>query len=74
VSASAKIRRAPVRLAMGAFILWSGVGHLNPDEQTVAEVHGMAAVAYPFLMRRSVGRGWRAWIHVPTVGPQELRP
>jgi hypothetical protein len=51
VSASAKIRRAPVRLATGAFILWSGVGHLNPDEQTVAEVHGMAAVAYPFLSK-----------------------
>ena len=51
MSSSATIRRAPVRLTTGAFILHSGVGHLHPDEQTAAEVHGMATVAYPFLAK-----------------------
>ena len=32
MSSSTKIRRAPLRLATGAFILNSGVDHLQADE------------------------------------------
>lgn len=51
MSASTTIRRAPVRLTTGAYILRSGLDHLHPDEQTVTEVHGMATGAYPFLRK-----------------------
>lgn len=43
------LRNVPTRLAAGAFVLNSGVGKWNADEQTAAGVHGMAAGAYPFL-------------------------
>jgi len=49
MSLSAKIRRAPLRLATGAFILNAGVDHLDADEETVGQLHEMAAGAYPFL-------------------------
>lgn len=46
---SAKLRRAPGRLATGAFILNSGLGKLGGDAQTAQQTHGMAAGAYPAL-------------------------
>ena len=46
---SVMARRAPVRLATGAFILRSGLDHVDPDEQTAGEVHGLATGTYPFL-------------------------
>jgi hypothetical protein len=46
---SAKIRRAPLRLATGAFIFNSGVDHLKVDEKTAGQLHEMAAGTYPFL-------------------------
>jgi hypothetical protein len=46
---AAKIRRAPVRLATGAFILNSGLTKLRGDEETAKGVHGMASGAYPVL-------------------------
>lgn len=46
---AAKVRRSPGRLATGAFILNSGIGKWSADEETAARLHGMAAVAYPFL-------------------------
>ena len=49
MSLSAKIRRAPLRLATGAFIFNSGLGHLKADGQTVGQLHEMAAGTYPFL-------------------------
>jgi hypothetical protein len=49
MSLSAKIRRAPLRLATGAFIFNSGVDHLNADEESVGQLHEMAAGTYPFL-------------------------
>ncbi|SOD74448.1 hypothetical protein SAMN05892883_3634 [Jatrophihabitans sp. GAS493] len=49
MSLSAKLRRAPGRLATGAFILNAGLGKLKGDEQTAAAIHGMAAGAYPAL-------------------------
>jgi hypothetical protein len=48
---AAKLRRAPLRLATGAFILNSAVGKLGGDEKTAANLHGMAARAYPVLAK-----------------------
>jgi hypothetical protein len=44
-----KARHLPPRIAAGAFILNSGVGKLSADEETVAQLHGFATGAYPFL-------------------------
>ncbi len=49
MSLAAKLRRAPGRIATGAFILNSGLGKLKGDPQTAAGIHGMAVGAYPFL-------------------------
>lgn len=49
MSIAAKLRRAPGRLAAGAFILNAGLGKLKGDEQTAQAIHGMATGAYPFL-------------------------
>jgi hypothetical protein len=46
---AAKIRRAPMRIATGAFILNSGLGKLGADDETAKRVHSMAAGAYPML-------------------------
>jgi uncharacterized membrane protein YphA (DoxX/SURF4 family) len=44
---AAKLRRAPSRLATGAFILNTGLGKLHADEETAKALHRMAADAYP---------------------------
>lgn len=44
-----RARHLPARIASGAFILNSGLGKRNADEQTAAGVYGMAKGAYPFL-------------------------
>ena len=49
MSIAAKLRRAPLRIATGAFILNSGLGKLKGDPQTAAGVHGMAVGAYPVI-------------------------
>lgn len=46
---AAKLRRAPVRLATGAFILNAGLGKFSGDDDTAKAIHGMAAGAYPVL-------------------------
>jgi hypothetical protein len=51
MSLAAKLRRAPTRLATGAYILNSGLGKLKGNDQTAAGVHGMAKGAYPFLSK-----------------------
>lgn len=48
---AARLRRAPGRLATGAFILNSGLGKLNGTEETAQALHGMAEGAYPQLGR-----------------------
>ena len=48
---SVKARHLPPRVAAGAFILYSGLGKLHPDEETAAQLHGFAAGAYPVLAR-----------------------
>src|SRR5512142_1628452 len=49
MSLSAKLRRAPLRLAAGACILNNGVTILNADDDTAKSLHGMASVAYPVV-------------------------
>jgi uncharacterized membrane protein YphA (DoxX/SURF4 family) len=44
-----KLRRAPLRLATGAFILNAGLGKLRGDEQTAQRIHGMATGTYPVV-------------------------
>ena len=46
-----KLRHVPQRMATGAFILNSGIGKLNADEETAAQLHGFAVGTYPFLAR-----------------------
>lgn len=49
MSLSAKLRRAPLRVAAGAYILNTGVTQLNVDEATAKSLHGMASGTYPVL-------------------------
>lgn len=50
MSLAAKLRRAPTRLATGAFILNSGVAKLrSTSEEQAKGVHDLATGAYPFL-------------------------
>jgi len=49
MSLSAKLRRAPLRVAAGAYILNSGVTTLNVDDETAKSLHGMASGTYPVL-------------------------
>lgn len=51
MSLSAKLRRAPLRLVTGAFIVNSGLGKLKGDEATAAGIHGMAVGAYPVISK-----------------------
>ena len=51
MSVASALRRAPLRLVTGAFILNSGVTKLQADEETAAGVHGMAVGAYPAFKR-----------------------
>ena len=44
-----KLRRAPLRVTTGAFILSAGVDKWKADEQTAGQLHGFASGTYPFL-------------------------
>ena len=46
-----KLRHLPQRIATGAFILNSGIGKLNADEETAAQLHRFAVGTYPFLAK-----------------------
>lgn len=46
---AAKLRRAPGRIATGAFILNSGLTKFRADEETVKALHNTAASAFPVL-------------------------
>jgi hypothetical protein len=48
---AAKLRRAPVRLATGAYIVNSGINKLSADEGTAAFLHNTAAGAFPVVKR-----------------------
>ncbi|MGF7237272.1 MAG: hypothetical protein ACQSGP_20255 [Frankia sp.] len=49
MSFGTKIRRAPLRLVTGAFILNSGLGKRSADGETAAGLQGFASGTYPFL-------------------------
>ncbi len=49
MSMSAKLRRAPLRIASGAYILNSGVGKLSADDETAKRLQSTATMTYPFL-------------------------
>jgi hypothetical protein len=49
MSLSAKLRRAPLRIASGAFILNSGIGKLAADDETAKHLQDFAVGTYPFL-------------------------
>ena len=42
-----KLRRLPLRLATGAFILNSGLEKRNADAETASNLHGFASSVYP---------------------------
>jgi hypothetical protein len=46
---AATLRRLPMRLTAGAYILNSGLQKWGADEQTAGALHGMASNAYPML-------------------------
>lgn len=50
---SAKARRAPGRLATGAYMLNSGLSKLSTGDEAKAGLHAMATTAYPALKRIS---------------------
>jgi hypothetical protein len=47
------LRQLPARAAAGAFILNSGLGKWDADDQTAAYLHGAAVGSYPFLAKMS---------------------
>lgn len=49
MSFATKLRRAPGRVAAGAFILNAGIGKLSGSAETAKVMHGMASHTYPFL-------------------------
>lgn len=51
MSLAGKLRRAPLRLVTGAYIINSGVSKLSADQAGAEGVHGMAAGAYPVVKR-----------------------
>lgn len=51
MSIAAKLRRAPLRIATGAFILNTGLAKLKGDPETAAGIHGMAVGAYPVFSK-----------------------
>jgi hypothetical protein len=46
-----KARHLPQRMATGAFILNTGLGKWNADEERAARLQGFAVGTYPFLSR-----------------------
>ncbi|HEX5568462.1 MAG TPA: hypothetical protein VFY14_16315 [Streptomyces sp.] len=59
-------RQLPLRVTTGAFLINSGLGKVNADEETAGSLHGFASGAYPFLgrlePRRFTGILWKAEI------------
>jgi hypothetical protein len=51
MSLAAKLRRAPGRMAAGAFILNAGLSKLSGDAETAKMLHATAYGSYPMLRR-----------------------
>ncbi|WP_434445013.1 hypothetical protein [Lentzea sp. E54] len=45
------LRQLPVRVAIGAFVLHSGLGKRNADQEAAEQMHGWASSTYPVLRR-----------------------
>jgi hypothetical protein len=62
MSRHVRLRHLPGRLTTGVFIVNSGLSKRHADDDTAAALHGMAAVAYPFLrsIPRSDSSAWSA--------------
>ncbi|GAA3624525.1 hypothetical protein C8D88_104194 [Lentzea atacamensis] len=43
------LRQLPARVVTGAYVLHSGLGKRNADEDTAGQLHGWAASTYPVL-------------------------
>ena len=79
MSMSAKFRRAPLRIATGAYILNSGVSKVTADDDTAKTLHGAASGTYSFVgnmqpkaFARSLGMGEiavGAAVLLPVVSP-----
>jgi len=65
MSLTAKLRRAPLRLATGAYILNTGIGKLSADEETAKQLHGMASGTYRFLGKMDPKTGAASEIPLP---------
>jgi hypothetical protein len=46
-----KLSNMPLRLATGAYILNSGLGKRDADDETIARLHGFASSVYPGFKR-----------------------
>jgi uncharacterized membrane protein YphA (DoxX/SURF4 family) len=60
MSMSAKLRRAPVRIVTGGYILNSGLSKLNADDDAAKTMHSAASGTYSFLgnvQPRALARG-----------------
>ncbi len=51
-----RLRKLPLRVVTGAFILHSGLDKWHGDEATAEAVHGMAAGTYPAVRSVSPSR------------------
>lgn len=49
MSRGVRLRQVPLRLTTGVFIVNSALSKRHADDETAAALHGMAAMAYPFL-------------------------
>ncbi len=49
MSLAAKLRRAPMRVVTGAYIVNSGIGKFGADADTAKQLHGLARGTYGFL-------------------------
>jgi hypothetical protein len=56
MSRHVRLRHLPGRPTTGVFIVNSGLSKRHADHDTAAALHGMAAVAYPFLHSRDDDR------------------
>jgi hypothetical protein len=55
MSLAAKLRRAPLRITTGAFILNSGLTKFSADDETAKQLHGFASSTYSFLEKAPPG-------------------
>lgn len=50
------LRQLPARVVTGAFVLHSGLGKRNADQETAEQLHGWASSTYPVLRKLDARR------------------